>query len=148
MERGGIVPRTRILLADNHKKMRDRVLRLLEREFEVVGAVQDGCALVEAATRMKPDVCVVAISMPIVGGLEAVAQLKRSGSAAKIVFLTVNEDPDFVQAAIDVGALGYVVKSRMATDLHAAIRGAMAERLFISPTCAFQIQSVHDDQME
>lgn len=134
------MPRTRILIADNHTNMRVSVLRMLEREFEVVGAVQDGRALIEADSKMKPDVCVVDISMPFVGGLEAVTQLKRNGSTSKFVFLTVNEDPDFVEAAIDAGALGYVVKARMASDLHPAIRSAMAERLFVSPSCMFSRQ--------
>jgi DNA-binding NarL/FixJ family response regulator len=142
------VARTRILVADNHKNMRDSVLRLLEREFEVVGAVQDGRALIEADSKMKPDVCVVDISMPIIGGLEAVAQLKKNGSTSKIVFLTVDEDPDFVQAAIDVGALGYVVKSRMASDLNAAIRGAMAGRIFVSPSCIFGSHIKYENKLD
>ena len=140
------MPRTRILLADDHKDIRDSVLRLLEPEFEIVGAVQDGRALIEAASKMKPDVCVVDISMPLISGLEAVAELKKNGSTSKIVFLTVNDDPDFVQAAIDIGALGYVVKARMASDLPAAIRGAMADRLFVSPSCIFGSHSNHENQ--
>lgn len=63
-------------------------------------------------------------------------------------FLTVHEDPDYVQAAINIGALGYVVKARMVSDLQAAIRGAMAERLFISPSCTFGSQYEHGDQRE
>lgn len=133
--------RTRILLADDHKEIRDRVVRLLEPEFEVVGAVEDGSSLLEAASKMKPDVCVVDISMPMMGGIEAVAQLKASGSPAKIVFLTVHDDHDFVEAALAQGALGYVVKSRMASDLRAAIKGAIAGRLFLSPTCTFVAQT-------
>ncbi len=142
------MPRTRILLADNHKEIRDKVLHLLEPEFEVVGSVQDGCALVEVASRMKPDVCIVDISMPIFSGLEAAAKLKKDGSAAKIVFLTVLDDSDFIQAAIDVGALGYVVKSRMASDLRGAIHGAMAEQLFISPSCTLGAQLPPEGQLK
>jgi DNA-binding NarL/FixJ family response regulator len=130
------VQRARILLADDHKGMRDRVVRLLESEFEMVGAMEDGRALLEAASMLKPDVCVIDISMPIVSGIEAAAQLKERGSTAKVIFLTVHDDPDFVQAALDTGALGYVLKSRMASDLRSAIKGAIAGRLFISPTCA------------
>jgi DNA-binding NarL/FixJ family response regulator len=124
--------RARILLADDHKGMRDRAARLLEPEFEVVGAVGDGSALVEVATKTKPDVCVIDISMPIISGIEAAVQLKESGSTAKIIFLTVHEDPDFVQAALETGALGYVLKSRMASDLRAAVKGAMGGQVFIS----------------
>ena len=86
---------------------------------------------------MKPDVCVLDISMPKMSGIEAAIQLRKRGSAVKVVFLTVHEDPDFVGAALATDALGYVVKSRMASDLSSAIREALAERLFVSPSCCF-----------
>jgi DNA-binding NarL/FixJ family response regulator len=133
------VQRARILLADDHKGMRDRVVRLLESDFEVLGAMEDGRALLEAASKMKPDVCVIDISMPVISGIEAATQLRDSGSTAKIIFLTVHDDPDFVQAALETGALGYVLKSRMASDLRSAIKGVIAGRLFISPTCAIGV---------
>ena len=126
--------RARILLADDHKEMRDRVIGLLEPEFEVVGAVEDGRALLKADSELQPDVCVVDISMPVLCGIDAAAQLKASGSKAKIVVLTVYDDRDFLQAALKSGALGYVVKSRMASDLSAAIHDALADRIFISST--------------
>ena len=125
--------RARILLADDHKDIREKVMQQLDPEFEVVGAVEDGNALLKAASQMKPDVCVVDISMPIMSGIEAATQMKASGSRVKIVFLTVHEDPDFLQAALDAGALGYVIKSRVVTDLSPAIRAALADRLFVSP---------------
>jgi DNA-binding NarL/FixJ family response regulator len=137
---------TRILLADDHKEMRDRVLRLLEPNFEVVGAVDDGFALLEAALKMKPDICIMDISMPKVSGIEAAAQLKESGSKVKVIFLTVHEDPDFVRAALETGALGYVVKSRMASDLSAAINGVMVGRLFVSPSCTYGAQVEMDEK--
>lgn len=133
--------RTRILLADDYNGMRDRAVRLLEPEFEVIGVVGDGHALLEAATKMQPDVCVIDISMPVLNGIEAATRLKENGSQAKIIFLTVHEDADFVQAALATGALGYVAKSRMASDLREAINGAMAGRLFISPSCTFTTQT-------
>src|ERR1043165_6024445 len=136
----GTVGRARILLADDHKGMRDRALRLLEPEFEVVGAVTDGGALLDAASQMKPDVCVLDISMPIVSGIKAAARLKESGSTAKIIILTIHEDPDFVQEALNAGASGYVLKSRMASALGTAVKWAMDGRLFISPPCAFATQ--------
>ena len=129
--------RARILLADDHKEIRDRAVRLLEPEFEVVGAVADGDALVRASAQLKPDVCVIDISMPYLNGIEAAIKIKENGSEAKVVFLTVNEDSDFVRAALRTGALGYVVKSRMATDLCAAINGAISGNLFVSPSCIF-----------
>lgn len=131
--------RARILLADDHKEIRDRAVRLLEPEFQVVGTVADGSALLRASEQMKPDVCVIDISMPLINGIEAANQLRLAGSEARIVFLTVNEDPDFVRAALRTGALGYVVKSRMATDLCAAINGAIGGQLFVSPSCIFSV---------
>ena len=129
--------RTRILLGEDHKEMRERVVRLLEPEFEVVGAAEDGLALLEAAGRMRPDVCVLDISMPRMSGIEAATHLRERAPSVKVVFLTVHEDPDFVRAALATEALGYVVKSRMASDLRSAITEALAGRLFVSPSCCF-----------
>jgi CheY-like chemotaxis protein len=86
-------------LADDHKEMRDRVVRELEDEFEMLDAVADGQALLEAASELEPDLCLVDISMPIVSGLEVASRLKKGGSKAKVVFLSIHEDVDFVRAA-------------------------------------------------
>ena len=126
--------RARILLADDHKAMRERVIRLLQDEFEVVAAVEDGRALMEAELTMQPDVCVVDISMPGLCGLDAAAQLQARGSKTKVVVLTVYDDADFLEAALTSGALGYVVKSRMTSDLCMAIHEALAGRVFVSPS--------------
>ena len=124
--------RARILLADDHKGMRDRVVRMLEREFEMLEPVKDGRALLEAEARLKPDICLIDISMPLVNGIEAAAHLKENGSKAKIIFLTIHEDLDFLVAALKAGASGYVVKPRMASDLRAAVREVLAGRTYIS----------------
>ena len=124
--------RARILVAEDHKLMRNRVVRLLKSEFEVVGAVDSGQALLEAAARLKPDVCVLDISMPLVSGIEAAAQLKLSDSPTKVIFLTIHNDSDFVGAAFKSGAEGYVFKTRMAADLIVAVREVMAGRTFLS----------------
>lgn len=124
--------RARILVAEDHKLMRNRVVRLLKSEFEVVGAVDSGQALLEEAARLKPDVCVLDISMPLVSGIEAAAQLKLSDSPTKVIFLTIHNDSDFVGAAFKSGAEGYVFKTRMAADLIVAVREVMAGRTFLS----------------
>ena len=124
--------RARILVAEDHKLMRNRVMRVLKREFEVVGAVDNGPALLEAAARLKPDVCVLDISMPSLSGIETANQLKLSDSAAKVIFLTIHTDSDFVGAAFKSGAEGYVFKTRMAADLVTAVREVMAGRTFLS----------------
>jgi DNA-binding NarL/FixJ family response regulator len=129
--------RTRILIADDHKQMREQVVRELEPEFEVVGAVGSGEALLAAAPKIQPDVCIIDISMPIMSGIEAAAQLQASHSISRIVFLTIHKEPDFVEAALNTGALGYVLKSRMGADLVPAIHAVLSGRLFVSPGCEF-----------
>ncbi len=125
----------RILLADDHPGLLKKISRLLETEFEVVGAVEDGQALISAAAALQPDVVIIDITMPVINGIEAARQLKQVGSTAKIIFLTIHEDPDFLAEALSTSALGYVVKSRLATDLIPAIHEALANRSFVS---AFQ----------
>jgi DNA-binding NarL/FixJ family response regulator len=129
------VTRARILVAEDHALMRQKVVRLLKGEFEVLEAVADGQTLLEHAARLNPDVCVVDICMPIVNGLEAAGQLRRSGSTAKIVFLTLHNDSDFVRAALKSGAEGYVIKAKMAADLLVAVREVLAGRTFLSSGC-------------
>ena len=124
--------RARILVAEDHNLMRNRVVRLLNREFEVVGAVDNGPALLEAAARLQPDVCVLDISMPSLSGIEAATRLKLSDSSTKVIFLTIHNDSDFVGAAFKIGANGYVFKTRMAADLVVAVREVMAGRTFLS----------------
>ena len=124
----------RILFADDHPDARKVVANLVGLAFEVVGAVDNGKALVEMGLKLQPDVILTDISMPILSGIEAARQLKESGSRAQLVFLTVHSDPDFVNACLDAGARGYVVKIRMDTDLLHALREALADRIFLSPT--------------
>jgi DNA-binding NarL/FixJ family response regulator len=131
------VARARIVVADDNKEIRDKAALLLEPEFEVVEMVEDGEALVLAVFQMRPDVCVTDISMPKINGIEVAARLKREGFESKILFLTIHEDPDFIRAALDAGAAGYVVKSRMATDLCAAVKGVINGQMFVSPTTTF-----------
>lgn len=122
----------RILLADDHQLLLEKVASLLEQTFNVVGRVGDGQSLFEAAMRLKPDVIITDISMPILSGIEAVSKLKESGCTSKVVFLTVHTDPDFVLGCLVTGALGYVVKRRMATDLLPAIEAVLAGRRFVT----------------
>jgi DNA-binding NarL/FixJ family response regulator len=127
------VPRATILLADDHKEIRNIVVDLLEREFEILSTVANGEDLLRAASTLEPDVCLLDISMPLMNGIEAAIQLKEHGSTAKIIFLTIYEDWDFIQAALRIGASGYVFKRRLTTDLSFAVSEALAGRTFISP---------------
>ena len=92
----------------------------------------NGAALLEAAVRLKPDVYVLDISMPLLSGIETAIHLKQSDSTAKVIFLTIHQDPDFVGAAFKSGAEGYVFKTRMAADLVVAVREVLAGRTFLS----------------
>jgi len=122
IHRAGQLMRARILLADDHPRFPEMEQRLLEPEFEVVGKVGNGQALIEEAIRLKPDLIVTDISMPILNGIEAVDRLKRLGCTSRIVFLSVHSDNDFVSRCFSTGALGYVAKSKIASELVPAIR--------------------------
>jgi len=122
----------RVFLADDHPRLPDIVEHFLEPEFEVVGKAADGQALFEGAMRLKPDVVVMDISMPVLNGIEAADRLTESGCKSRIVFLTVHTDSDFVRRCLSTGAFGYVVKSRIATELAPAIREALAGHIFVS----------------
>ena len=125
-----------MLLADDHDLVLARVLSLLKASFEVVGTANNGRDLLAEAQRLQPDVIVLDITMPILTGIEAARELRDARSMVKLVFLTVNEDAAFVRACLAEGALGYVKKSRMGTDLIPAINDALSGRCFISPSVA------------
>jgi DNA-binding NarL/FixJ family response regulator len=112
---------------------------VLADECLVVGSVADGRALLAEAERLHPDVIVLDITMPRLDGIEAARQLRRSHhQPVRLVFLTVHEDADYARAALDAGGLGYVVKTRLTSDLLPAIRAALADRRFVSPTISLE----------
>ena len=126
----------RILLADDHKQMREYVSDLLSADCcEVVAAVGDGQAAVDAAVQLIPDVAVLDISMPILNGIEAARRLQAVSPSISVVFLTVDKDRDTCRAALESGAYGYVLKPRLGTDLILAIKLAKEKRRFVSPGC-------------
>jgi len=124
--------KTTILLADDHREFSATVAGMLRNDFEIVGTVNDGEQLVKASMKLVPDVVIVDISMPVLNGIEAAEQLSRLGNTAKVIFLTIHADADFVRACLDAGAAGYVVKSQVAMDLVPAIRQALAGKIFVS----------------
>jgi len=126
----------RVLLADDHPQFLGVVARHLEPHFEVVRTVDNGQAMIDEATRLEPDVVVTDISMPVLNGIEAARKLKARGSRAKIVFLTVHADQDYVRAALGAGAVGYVLKSDLASDLLPCLRQADVASPFVSPALA------------
>jgi len=124
------VEHVRILLADNHPYFQEFVEGLLEPPFEIVGTVHNGWALLEAAPNLKPDVILTGIEMPILNGL--VRELTKSGCHAKVIFLTIDLDLDFVRSALAAGALGFVAMHRAACDLVPAIQSVLAGDFFVS----------------
>ena len=124
--------RRRVLLADDHPLVLERVTRFLQPTFDVVGVAHNGLEMVLEAMRLSPEVIVADISMPGLDGLAAVRQLREMGSGATIVFLTIHEGPELVDACLAEGALGFVLKSHMKTDLIPAINVALSGRCFVS----------------
>lgn len=124
--------RPRIIVADDHDAMLDTVLSLLQPDFDVVGTVNNGRDLIREVQRLQPDVIVLDIAMPILNGIEAAHEIREAGLTPRLVFLTVHEQSSFVTACFDEGALGYVTKSRLRTDLIPAIRDAISGHHFIS----------------
>jgi DNA-binding NarL/FixJ family response regulator len=123
----------RLLLADDHSAILAQTINVLAREVELVGSVDNGLDLVKVAAQLDPDVVVLDITMPGLSGIEAARQLRLAGCRAKLVFLTVHEDIDYVRAALEAGGTAYVTKARLASDLIPAIRDVLAGGRFLSP---------------
>jgi DNA-binding NarL/FixJ family response regulator len=133
----------RVLLADDHLPMLERVAALLSLSFDVVGTACNGEDLISQAMRLRPDVIVADITMPVLTGIEAAHQLREAGSSAKFVFLTVHPEDDFVQACRAEGALGYVVKSHLRTDLIPAVIAASRGQSYVSQSVCSELDPRH-----
>jgi DNA-binding NarL/FixJ family response regulator len=123
----------RVMLADDHTLLVEAFRRLLESKCEIVGAVSDGRTLLGTAPALKPDVIVLDISMPLLNGLDAARQLREVLPSAKIIFLTMNEDPDLAVEAMRLGASGYLLKSSAASELFRAIQQALRGKVYVTP---------------
>jgi DNA-binding NarL/FixJ family response regulator len=128
--------RPRVLLADDHRLLREAFASLLAPNCDVVGAVGDGRAALAAARDLKPDVVVLDIAMPGLNGLDAARQIKREWPQIKLIFLTLNEDPDLVAEAFRCGASAYLLKSSAASELRQAIQDALVGRSYVTPLAA------------
>lgn len=124
--------RPTVLLVDDHAAFLDEIGGLLTPNYEIVGTARDGRSGVEAALRLHPDIVVLDIEMPIVDGIAAARAIRQAGLATKVVFLTMHNDADYVTAALETGAQGYVFKSRVSRDLIFALEEVMANRTFVS----------------
>jgi DNA-binding NarL/FixJ family response regulator len=129
----------RILLADDHKIVLEGLRGLLDPLFEIVGAVEDGHALVAEAQRLRPDVVVADISMPGLNGMEAARHIKKLGAQIKIVFLTMHADVSYASGAFDAGAAGFVLKHSAPQELITAIRETLQGRTYVTPMIAGEL---------
>ncbi len=125
--------RPRVLLADDHRFLRETFAQILEPNCEVVGAVADGRALLAAAKELHPEVVVLDIAMPLLNGLDAARQLKRLMPEVKVIFLTVSEDPDLAAEAFRAGASGFLLKNSAASELFQSIQEVLQGRSYVTP---------------
>jgi len=125
--------RPRILMADDHLILLEAFKALLEQAFEIVGTVTDGRTLLEEFARLNPDVVLLDIAMPLLNGLDAGRQIKAQRRSVKLIYLTMNPDPDLASEALRLGASGYVLKSSAVQELKQAIEEALRGRSYITP---------------
>ena len=123
----------RVLLADDHPPVLEQIRDLLLPEFEIVGTASNGSAMIAAALRLKPEVIVADVTMPVMDGIEAARRLKSLAFRGALVFVSMNNDAETVKAAFSAGADAYVLKIKAGTELITAIQAALQGRKFISP---------------
>jgi DNA-binding NarL/FixJ family response regulator len=131
-----MMKRPRVLIADDHRMLREAFAQLLTSCCDVVGAVGDGRALLSAAAELKPDIVILDISMPLLNGLDAARQLKRTMPQLKIIVLTINEDPELAAEAFRAGACSYLIKNSAAEELVKAVEEATLGHSYVTPLVA------------
>ena len=138
--------RPRVLMADDHRMVAEGLKRLLHPEFELVGVVEDGLALIEAAKKLHPDIIIADITMPGLNGLEALVQIKKECPRIKVVTLTMHREVAYARRALDAGASAFVLKHSAPEELLTAIRAALAGKTYISPAVAGELlQDIKQD---
>ena len=128
-----------ILLADDHPMILEGLTKLLSTDFEIVGAVTDGQALLEAAKIHRPQLVIVDISMPGIDGLEAARRLRDSVPEARVLVLSFHTEPFWVRAAFEAGAHGYLPKTAVSTEIETAVREVLQGNCYVSPTVAHAV---------
>ncbi len=129
----------RVLLADDHRIVAEGLKNLLAQDFEIMGMVEDGQALIDAANRLHPDVIVADITMPGLNGIEALKILKAGDPMVKVVFLTMHSETAYARRALDAGASGFVLKHCAPEELVLAVRAALAGQRFVTPALAAKL---------
>jgi DNA-binding NarL/FixJ family response regulator len=140
--------RAKILIADDHRMVAEGLRGLLEPDFELVGIVEDGRAMLEAVEKLKPDVVVADVSMPLLNGIEALRQLKKKNKNIAVVFLTMHLDVNYAACALEAGASGYVLKHSAPSELITAISSALKGRTYITPFLAGKLLELHRNKPE
>jgi DNA-binding NarL/FixJ family response regulator len=138
----------RVLLADDHRLVAEGLKSLLSAEFDLVGVVEDGRALIAAARKLRPDVIVADITMPHLNGIDALAQLKLEDAQVRVVFLTMHAEGAFARRALEAGAAGYVLKHSAPAELTAAIRAALEGKTYVSPSLAGDVLRIVNHESE
>lgn len=133
--------RPRILVADDHAIVLEGLRRVLEPDYDILGEVSDGLALVTASKELDPDVIVADVSMPLLNGIEAVRQIHKSGLRSKVVFLSMHPDIVYVSEAFLAGGSAYVLKSSAGFEILTAIQEVLQERTYITPSITSSITS-------
>jgi DNA-binding NarL/FixJ family response regulator len=131
--------RPRVLLADDHRMVAEGLKSLLTPEFELVGVVEDGIALIDAARKLRPDVIVADITMPKLNGLDAVTQLRKENARIKVIFLTMHQEVAYARRALDAGASGFLLKHSAPEELVIAVRAAVAGNTYLTPALAGEV---------
>jgi DNA-binding NarL/FixJ family response regulator len=131
--------RARVLLADDHRMLAEGLERLLVPEFDLIGVVEDGRAMVEVAKALKPDVIVADITMPKLNGIEALEEIKKFAPNVRVVFLTMHRDIAYARRALEAGAAGFVLKHSASKELVLAVREAAQGRTYVTPTLAGEV---------
>lgn len=131
--------RPRVLLADDHRMVAEGLKSLLSAEFELVGVVEDGHALVAAARKLRPEIIIADITMPHLNGIDALVQLKQHDKEVRVIFLTMHPEVAYARRAFEAGASGYVLKHSAPAELVAAIRAALEGRTYVSPALAGEL---------
>src|SRR6185436_13180795 len=134
--------RFKVLIADDHQMVAEAFQKLLEPEFEVVGIVNDGQAVVSAAQQLTPDIILLDIGMPRLNGLEAGEQLRKQRKTVKIIYLTMNHDRAVAADGFKRGASGYLLKTCASTELLIAIKSVLRGRPYISPAIARDVRDL------
>jgi DNA-binding NarL/FixJ family response regulator len=143
------VSRVRVLLADDHRILAEGLRSLLVPEFDLIGVVEDGRAMVEAAKALKPDVIIADISMPQLNGIEALEEVRKFNANVRVIFLTMHRDVAYARRALEAGAVGFVVKHAALDELVLAVRAAAQGRIFVTPALAGEVlRAMKHDPLE